>query len=212
MVGLCHKGQGDDGPGQDGEEDVHASKGFGVGERAGGEQAPVLGGEDLQPTGGRLGRSLHYLSFAGTCSRVIHLYDELVASKSTPLNKRRLKGEPAEQVTNRRGDTPCQTAAHSNPESRRKHWRASRTGPRNPQRRQSDESAHDHRRRPSSTRREDTREDRQKRSSREAERRVDSRLDRTSQDGRQAKLVAGVRAERVRSGQRFGNSVCKVLR
>src|SRR5258708_29173070 len=54
--------KGDHRAGQDGQEHVHASKGFGVGERTGGEQAPVLGGEDLKlRRRRRCGRRLHYL-------------------------------------------------------------------------------------------------------------------------------------------------------
>ena len=42
-------------PGQDGKEHVHPPKGLGVSQRASCEQAPVLGGEDLQLSRRRFG-------------------------------------------------------------------------------------------------------------------------------------------------------------
>ena len=48
VVGLSNEGQGDHGAGQDRQEDVHAAERLCIGQRSSGEEAPVLGGEDLE--------------------------------------------------------------------------------------------------------------------------------------------------------------------
>ena len=67
MVGLRHERQRDHSARQDGKEHVHRAEGLGVSQRASCEQAPVLGGEDLQLSRRRFGGSLHYLSPEVTC-------------------------------------------------------------------------------------------------------------------------------------------------
>ena len=48
MVGLRHQRQRDHRAGEDGQEHVHPAERFLVGQRTCGEEAPVLGGEDLE--------------------------------------------------------------------------------------------------------------------------------------------------------------------
>ena len=77
MVGLRHERQRDHSARQDGKEHVHPPKGLGVSQRASCEQAPVLGGEDLQLSRRRFGGSLHLFVSRGYMHRSpFHLGDE----------------------------------------------------------------------------------------------------------------------------------------
>ena len=110
-------------------------------------------------------------------------------------------------MANSGGDRHCQSASHANSHSGSKYRRATRARTCDAKRYQRKESAQHHRRGPSSGRDQQERDYRQHSSGGEAQRRVESRLSWTSRDGGHAELVTGMRPERIRCGERFGDLV-----
>jgi hypothetical protein len=118
-----------------------------------------------------------------------------------------LSPDPADEPTNRGSDRHRQSASYANSYGCSQYRRAAGTRPGDAKRHQSKESAHHYCRCSSSGRDQQESDYRQHSSCGEAHRRVERRLDWTSRDRSHAELVTGMRPERIRSRERFGDLV-----